>query len=175
MKRFIKKPIRQGLTIPSASITVSICILSITLLACNGQKKPAMENEVVKSQAQTNSPLILVLEDNYAGTDSEETLVIKNEKSLRSFFSKINKTRKPGIPVPVVDFSKETILVYCAGEQQNNGMPRLTIVDETDTEMTLQMGSETIKNAKSTSATISPFSMYKMSSTSKSIVFKAIK
>lgn len=177
MKQSIRKPMRRALIVPITSMKACICILSIVLLSCNGQKKPAMGNEVAKSQTQTmvNDPLTFILQDSYAGTDTEETLVIRNEKSLRSFFSKINSTRKPGIPVPMVDFSKELIVVYCSGSQQGEGMPRLEMVEETDTEMTLQMSLETTQKLKNSTATISPFSVYKMPLTSKSVVFKAMK
>ncbi len=166
---------KHGSITPLINVRLWMGILSITLLSCNGQKKPAMEQGETKSQTMVNNPLTFILDDSYAGTDTEETLVIRNEKSLRSFFSKINSTRKPGIPVPNVDFSTEMIVVYCSGTQQGNGMPRLEMLQETDTEMILQMSSEVTEKSKKSTATISPFSVYKIPLTTKSVVFKAIK
>ncbi|NHF61092.1 hypothetical protein FK220_017200 [Flavobacteriaceae bacterium TP-CH-4] len=125
-------------------------------------------------QEQDNDRLTLVLQDNYAATDTQETMVITDDKSLRKFFSRINRTRKPGIPVPQVDFSKELILIHCAGEQHGNGMPMLTMLNETKEEIVIGMGKTQKKSEKGSTATTRPFSVYKMPLTKKEITFKTM-
>lgn len=138
-------------------------------LSCNGHKKAAM-NEI---DAQTpDAPLTLVVQGNYAGTDTATTQVITSQKDLVKFFSSINKTRKPGIPVPEVDFSEHIVLVYCSGNDGNGTNPTLDVAKETDSEMVLRMANKTTKNG--VSKTVSPFSLYTMPVTLKKISFEAV-
>ncbi|MEO1486632.1 MAG: hypothetical protein AAFU57_12850 [Bacteroidota bacterium] len=66
-----------------------------------------------------------ILEDGYYPVDEKQALVIENEKSLKAFFSKVNRSRKPGLPVPQIDFTKEVALVVCVGAYQSEGYPKL--------------------------------------------------
>ncbi len=92
---------------------LSLFIFAI-ILSCNGQKKAALDNGDDKKAG--SEKLTLLLADNYSGSEVEETMIIKDAKALQRFYSKINRTRKPGLPVPDVDFTKEMILVHCSGE-----------------------------------------------------------
>ena len=83
-------------------------IIFAILFSCKGQKKAAMENG--DGQNDDSGSLTLVLQDNYSGSITPDTLIIKDRKTLQKFFSKVNRTRKPGIPVPEVDFAQEMIL-----------------------------------------------------------------
>ncbi|NNE77316.1 MAG: hypothetical protein HKN31_09620, partial [Pricia sp.] len=85
--------------------------LVLIFLSCNGQKKSAMATEGANNQ-NTDERLSLVVSDMYAPTEAVETLVIKDAKSLQKFYSKVNRTRKPGLPVPEIDFSKEMVVVH---------------------------------------------------------------
>ena len=69
--------------------------------ACNGQKKTTMQN----NEASSNQ-LQLIVSDDYSGAEVSETLVITNLKELQLFYSKINMTRKPCLPLPDVNFEK---------------------------------------------------------------------
>ncbi|MGB5666304.1 MAG: hypothetical protein WBM53_05625, partial [Maribacter sp.] len=99
--------------------------------------------------------------------------VITDAKALKSFYSKINRTRKPGLPVPDVDFTKEMILVHCSGLRKSNVAPSsLSIMEETDEELVLETTNGKVEQKGGDSAEISPFSVYKMPLTSKKIIFK---
>ena len=119
-----------------------------------------------------NEKLTLLMQDNYSGTDVAETLIIRDIKALKSFYSKINRTRKPGIPVPEVDFAKEMILVHCSGEQTNGKQAMLSVEEENDSEVIISTSVEKSKKSGTSSALISPFSVYKMPLTQKDISFK---
>ncbi|HKL90745.1 MAG TPA: hypothetical protein VJ880_06160, partial [Allomuricauda sp.] len=69
------------------------------LLSCKAQKEDAA------SVGEEIEDLVLVDHDNFINIDSFETRVIRDAKSLRKFYAQINQTRKPGLPVPMVDFS----------------------------------------------------------------------
>lgn len=142
----------------------------IIILSCNGQKKTATKD---KNDINVgNGKLILLLQDNYSGSDVEETIIIKDEKALGSFFSKINRTRKPGLPVPEVDFTKEMILIHCMGEQINGEHATLSVEEENEKEVIISTFIEKLKKSGTSSAFTSPFSVYKMPLTQKEITFK---
>ena len=154
---------------PSLRAMQVLMLLLAVFLSCTGQKKSAMnENKEVSS----DSPLTLVAEGNYAGTDTVITHVIESQKSLIKFFSSVNKTRKPGIPVPKVDFSKQMVVIYCSGNNGNGTNPSLDVAQETDSELVLGIVNKTGEN--STSNTVSPFRVYTMPLTPKKISFKAV-
>lgn len=115
----------------------------------------------------------LVLQDNYSGGIAPDTLIIKDRKSLQKFFSKVNRTRKPGLPLPEVDFTKEMILIYCSGEQPLGNAVSLSVVEENDQELILKTTTvETRKEKSASTALVSPFSVYRMPLTNKRISFK---
>ena len=148
---------------------LSLFIFAI-ILSCNGQKKASMDNGgELKGDSEK---LTLLLEDNYSGSEVAETLVIKDEKALRNFYSKINRTRKPRIPVPQVDFTKEMILIHCIGEQTNGTQASLSVVEENDQQMIIRTSVAKAQKSAASSALISPFSVYKMPLTQKEVTFK---
>jgi len=137
-------------------------------VSCSGQKKASAEN--AGNSSQQSSPLILLLQDQYGGFEVEETMVIKDQKRLRSLYSKINQTRKPGLPVPVIDFTEEMIIVQCSGEQNATGLPTLSFSKETSTQIILN--SDLVNTAGDTSSIVMsyPFCVYKMPLTEKEIL-----
>ena len=149
---------------------LSLFIFAI-ILSCNGQKKAAMDNG--EGMKPGSEKLSLLLQDNYSGSEVEETLIIKDAKELQRFYSKINRTRKPGLPVPDVDFTKEMILVHCSGEQINGKQALLSVMAENEKEVIISTSIEKSKKRNTSSALISPFSVYKMPLTAKEISFKA--
>ena len=68
-------------------------ILLMGMLSCKSQKSQQMADN-------TNDGLTLLVEDGYSGVENFESMVVRDQKTLNSFFAKINRTRKPGIPVP---------------------------------------------------------------------------
>ena len=82
------------------------------LLSCKAQKK---ENTPI---GEPLTELSLVDHESFTSIDSFETRVIRDAKSLNKFYREINKTRKPGLPVPMVDFSKDMLVLVCLGEQK---------------------------------------------------------
>ena len=139
------------------------------IMSCNGQKKAAMKDK--NDMEVGKEKLTLLLQDNYSGMDVAETLVIKDVKGLKSFYSKVNRTRKPGIPVPEVDFTKEMILIHCSGEQMDGKQVKLSVEEENDLEVIIRTSVKKTQKSGTSSALISPFSVYKMPLTSKRIVF----
>lgn len=132
----------------------------ICLLSCNAQKNLGGEIE----------DLVLVEQDGYSGVEVFEVREIRETKSLNRFYSQINKIRKPGLPVPTVDFSKEMVLLVCLGVQQGKPSVQLSKIKETDTEIFI----EVVLEAKSQEplATQTPFYLFKMPLTDKTVIFQ---
>ena len=92
----------------------------VSLVSCKAQ------NTIPKQSPQQDADIELIDQDGYSGILEYETIVIKDAKSLNKFYSKINRTRKPGLPVPMVDFSKNMIVVVCMGKQKGEKLPVLS-------------------------------------------------
>ncbi len=144
-------------------------VVFMVLFSCNGQKKAAGDGG--KGADEVPKTLTLLLRDNYSGLDTVATLVIKDKKAFQKFFSRVNKTRKPGLQVPEVDFSKEMVLIHCSGYGPIGEQDSLFVANENELE--LQLKSMVVKREKQhTSAVkVSPFSVYKLPLTTKRIVF----
>lgn len=143
-------------------------VLSVILViaSCNGQKKVTLnDNEVVTG----NLGLTLVLQDNYSGFDVPQTLIIRDVKALKKFYSKINRTRKPGIPIPQIDFTKEIVLIHCSGKQNMDSQFEQLVMEETYNEIMVRISRIPTSQRKASVAGVSPFSVYKMPVSKKNI------
>lgn len=144
-----------------------LVLLTFCLFSCKAQKELAGEKM---------KDLELVVQDGYSGIMEYETMVIQDTKSLNKFYSQVNKTRKPGLPVPMVDFSREMVIVVCLGEQKGERMPLLSKINETEEELTLAVElTDPEKTDTTQNQAISyPFFLYKMPLSPKAIGFQKI-
>ncbi|MGN7514697.1 MAG: hypothetical protein ACTHOM_09995 [Allomuricauda sp.] len=142
----------------------------VCLLSCKAQKK---ENAPVGEQI---ADMVLVDHDDFSNIEVYETRVIRDAKSLRKFYSEVNKTRKPGLPVPIIDFSKETVVLVCLGEQKGKKTARLSKIKETDNEVSIAV--EILDEEQQGEITIQPlyfpFYLYKMPLIDKTIAFQKV-
>ena len=138
----------------------------VSLLGCYSQKKA-----VVDQNASISQQLVLLVEDGFFPTDSLETHIIRDTKRLNAFFRRVNSSRKPGLPVPKVDFDKEMVLVACLGPTEGEGMPKLKIVEGKEDHLIIMVKKPEKKISDRIIAY--PFCVYKMPKTGKSIHFKS--
>ncbi|MBO0330203.1 hypothetical protein [[Muricauda] lutisoli] len=120
--------------------------------------------------------MVLVDHDDFSNIEVYETRVIQDVKSLRKFYAEINKTRKPGLPVPIIDFSKETVVLVCLGEQRGKKTARLSKIKETDNEVSIAV--EILDEEQKGEITIQPlyfpFYLYKLPLIDKTIAFQKV-
>lgn len=140
--------------------------LLIVASSCKNQKKLIVTNSVQDNE------LKLLVKDGYFFTDSIETDVIRDEKTLKLFFSKVNKTRKPGIPLPKINFEEEIALIVCMGEQRGMGLPYLSLLKNENQQLVIGIKME--KSAKGNLSISYPFCVYKMPISKKEITFKKL-
>ena len=124
------------------------------------------------SMDSNQEDLTLLLSDNYGGTETTQIQVIRNQGALIKFFVEINKTRKPGLPLPEIDFNTEMVLVYCYGRTQLKTVPTLFVKEDSDQEKIL--GIMEVENVTTTadSAIKFPFSLYKLPLSEKQFILR---
>jgi hypothetical protein len=130
--------------------------------SCKGQN-------IVSNVKNDTSIMELILQDDYSGAVAEDVIIIKNQKSLQSFFSRINKTRKPGLPVPEIDFDRDMLLVWCQGETT---AASLGLVLQKETAESYIMIKLNTKNKSKNTAITSPFRIYKLPLSNKKIAIQ---
>ena len=151
---------------------ITFCVLVLTQISCKSQKQSA-----VIEQNENPPKIVLVDSDEYSNIFEWDTQVIRDMKSLAKFYSKINKTRKPGLPIPTIDFSKHTALIVCAGEQKPNSKMVLSYGENQDNRLTIKVKTENVKDSKESQITVVtyPFYVYTIPLTDKTIDFQHLK
>ncbi|MCK0147069.1 hypothetical protein MWU78_15540 [Arenibacter sp. F26102] len=149
-----------------------LLLLIIFLLgtACVGQK--AVSSAMDGGSEQDSIKLQLVLEDNYSGVEQPEFQVVRDPKTLKNLFLQINKTRKPGLPIPEVNFTEELLLVYCAGTRLGAGRLKLVITEESPKYITVGRQEQSSSKKEFLNAATTPIYIYKMPVTQKEISFQ---
>ncbi len=161
----MKEPINLVTKIHINLAQACITILILGVLSCKSQRASESNTE------QLNGRLILLQQDGYSGIEEFETIVVTDQKTLNGFYAKINKTRKPGLPVPKIDFLSEMVVIVCMGEQSGDDLPDLIVKKDDDEKVVLQINPYDSEKEEHTSLTSSPFCVYKIPLTSKEIAF----
>lgn len=160
MKKFMNELIKVDLGMYKLFLFFTTIILAVTS-SCKSQNVTATE---VK---QNNSPITEILRDNYSGYKKEQLILIKDKKALQSFFGKINRTRKPGLTIPFVDFNTHFYMAWCSGETRTSGS-ELVLKKQTARQLVFEKNK--ILRSKNNTVVISPVVLYKVeASVNKSI------
>ena len=102
-------------------------ILSILLLvfslSCKCKKKTSdnTTNLTKKEVKETSIPYKILFNNDHSNIKDEKNMVIKNVSDLKAIYASINSTRRPGLPLPKVDFNKEEVLGIFLGEKSSAG------------------------------------------------------
>lgn len=148
-----------------------LTFIVLLFLSCKTNKN--LDSTASENPLQENG-LNLVLSDNYGGTELPEIEVIRDPETLKKFFFRINKTRKPGLPVPEIDFSSRTVVIYSTGRLQGSGVPTLAIKRVTEDEILLGLHYPEGQPDAAT-AVVLPFGMYTLPVTDKKIILEALR
>ncbi len=146
--------------------TIIIAVLLLIMGACKSQKSKAdMDN------AETTQPgeLSMIMSDLYGGTEAEEIQVLRSQAALDKFFVIINKTRKPGIKPPSVDFNQNLVIAYCSGQTNNQSLPSLWVTEDPDQGMVVRKKQKSQAKEEGSTAIVRPFGLYIMPVTDKEI------
>lgn len=151
----MKGRIKVALRMLKSHVAITACIL-LFLTSCKAQDLNSTANSVT---------MHLLLQDNYGGSVDEQLLVIKDQKSLNEYFGIFNRTRKPGIPVPEVDFAKDMVIIWSPGENKKDSYLKIKTSDTKK----LVLKKVNVKLTNNISAITRPVHMYKLPNEAKSI------
>ncbi len=143
-----------------------IAVLLFTLMSCKSQKTDQAADGL---SGQESQGLTLVMSDNYGGTEAEEIQVIRSQGSLDKFFLQVNKTRKPGLTPPEVDFKQNLVIVYCSGKTSQQQLPELYSTEDPEKGMVLRKNYSKVSDNQEGNAVLMPFGLYIMPLTDKDI------
>jgi hypothetical protein len=143
--------------------------LILLLTACKCPKKAV---DTGGQEVSGSNSLTYILSDSYGGAAEEELLVIRSEGELQKFFAGVNKTRKPGLPIPEIDFNENMVLVYLAGETQAGNPLELFPLQVNEDRILVGVKKEKGQNDNISAAITMPFVIYSMPQTSKEVVLE---
>lgn len=120
--------------------------------------------------------LVLLDHDNFTTIDTFQIREIRDFKTLNKFYREINKTRKPGLSVPMVDFTKDMLVLVCLGEQQGKKEVALSQLRQKETEIWIAVDVWDVQqeDAVSIQPMYFPFYLYKMPLVDKTLHFQRV-
>lgn len=137
----------------------------ITMAGCKAQQPMGEEID----------GLVLLERDAYGPGEEFEARAIRDQKQLAHFYSLVNRTRKPGLPLPEIDFERELVLLIQLGTRQGEKTLLVSQIGETDLERTLAVEILDPPDGENPSRAIQrPFYLYKIPYTDKTLLFERI-
>lgn len=152
MRKYTRGPLRAVSKMLKCYLYALLLGSSLLFNSCKGGSSLA-------SKGTEPNDMELIVSENYSGYTAQHVEVIKDQKSLLSFYGTINRTRKPGLVPPNIDFSTTMLLVWCAGEQFSDAI-ELEISPKADTLFVKKIKQNTAK--KKGRPVVSPFVIYKL-------------
>lgn len=137
-----------------------IVILFCLFMACKGSESSASDVD-----------LTLIMTDAYGGTPEPGIEVLRDEGSLRKYFARINRTRKPGLPVPEIDFSRHIAVAYSSGQTTDTIIPAIQAVNRNKDTLILKTQKSVASEATFTAVRL-PFALYLLPRTDKQVVME---
>ena len=157
----MKKFMRGHLKVVSRMYKLLIFFLLILILQSNSCKSSGTSN----FQNSNEIGMQNILNENYSGFEEENYFLIRDQEALNTFYGTINRTRKPGLVPPVIDFTQNMLLVWC-GDSKTSNFVNFEINENADNLVIRKLKS---KKAKQKKMIVSPFSIFKLPLSAKSI------
>ena len=161
-------------------------IFSLMILSCTSQKTVVKkkEREEIKevnmnktditndSTNENTLDITLLTEGTHGGFKDAKTLIIKDPKELQEIYSQINMMRRPGLPIPEIDFENEMVIVLFMGEKTSGDYAtKVEKVIEKDNSLEIVI-KESVPKGITTTVICQPFYFCKINRSNKEIVFK---
>ena len=170
MKPFMKRLIRRVTNLPTDIMIRGLLIILLFIgSACKSQEKSNAKDSL---ESGNSLELTLLVTDNYGGSESADFQVIRDMKTLEKFFAHVNKTRKPGLPVPQVNFDQDILILYCPGQRMRGGTPGLIMKENMPQKIVFMQEVMDPEKKMGIEALTMPFSLYKLPLTEKELVFE---
>lgn len=103
------------------------------MLSCGNSKEAANNVNTQEPTTKTQEPMTdnkvtqpseefeIILQEAYGGLEKSEQRVITDTEGLQEIYGIINRFRRPGLPVPEVDFKSYVVVALFMGEKPNGG------------------------------------------------------
>lgn len=146
-------------------------IFSILILGCNTQQKTT-EGE---KNTDANINITLLNEGSHGGFDEAKSLVIKTEEELQKIYTKINMIRRPGLPVPKIDWENEMVIAIFMGEKTTGGYSAKVenIIQNSDNSLEVIVN-EKAPQGMATMVICQPFYICKVKRNDNEVTFKKV-
>ena len=153
-------------------------MLGILLASCGNTKIPHSDTEAEQATEQVEQiPFEILLQDAHGGSETPENRVVTDESSLSAFYIQINRMRKPGFPLPEIDFGKEAVAILCLGQKTTSGYSVIVDrIEETSDQQIIWTKEISPQPTDMVAMVIcQPFTIVKFPRTEKELVFKKVK
>ena len=148
------------------NLIILLLILSV-FTGCKSQKQTTADDNL---QSESPEGLTMLMSDNYGGSEHEEMQVIRSQGALNKYFTKINRTRKPGIKPPDIDFSTYLAVIYCPGRTYQEIPVKLYTYEASEKQITVAKRKVEVSENQESKALLEPFGLYIMPLTDKEVI-----
>lgn len=134
------------------------------LVGCTGKKTISNESVQISFEKITSQ--------SHGGTIVEKFILVRSNEELKQIFTQVNIARKPGIPMPTINFNNESVIVLFMGQHTSGGYSiSMESVRYKKNHEALVSFKKTIPSGMSTMAITQPFSIYKLNKKLKKVTF----
>ena len=137
-------------------------VVFLVLISCKS-------TDIFAIDSNQNLEMERIVQENYSGFEKEQLLVIKSQEELQSFYGIVNRTRKPGLEPPSIDFNAHILLVWCGGAK---GHPNSTLDLRKGEDYLYVRKIDSKIEANEKQHIVSPFSIYKLPKSTQKIKFQ---
>ena len=113
--------------------------------------------------------------ESHGGYETSKYLVIKNQEALQEVYGKVNMIRRPGLPIPKIDWKNEMVIALFMGQKNSGGysiiVDKITSLNNDTVEFLLK---ETKPEGMATTVICQPFYFCKVQRTDKEVIFKKV-
>ena len=152
--------------------------MALLATSCKSTQDVRMGNETNSEEyAVQEVPFEIVAQESHGGPLEAQYIEFKGKDTLNHFYTKVNMTRKPGLPVPEINFEKEAVVALCMGEKNTGGYSlEVDHIENTSEHQNVWIKEKT-PNPTDMVATVicQPFTIVKFNKTGNPLLFKKVK
>jgi len=144
-------------------------LLLLVFSSCKAQQTWKSTEENPKS---VRSELHMLFSDYYGGSETSKEQIFRDNGELAKFFARINKTRKPRLPLPKIDFTEEVVILINTGTQVGGKLPELQVGKQNSEYITLLVTYKEENLTTDNEVVNAPFCLYRLSNPPQEIRIK---
>lgn len=108
------------------NVILAVSFMPLVIFTSCKNVTTATTPKPVENSTQESLEFTTLLSDSQSNFTENTQRVLHSQEALNLVFAKVNSTRKPGIPVPKVDFNLYEVFFYSHGEV-NHGVEGLQV------------------------------------------------